>query len=666
MADRPAKAEASFSAHIIASEITQGIQDDQQTVPLLAGKSAILRIYFSYAGTRVLTNWTGTIAISDPATGETQDLNSIRPVPVSLDPAMNGDLPAQRTSLSAGLTFKIPGSWTARGAIEVGHLQTFGGANSLPVGCDNCGAWSQKLTFAASPVLSVVLVGLRYTYNGTLYQPRDIDYKYAASYLRRAYPASAVDVQTRVIDWNPTPIFVGAAPTFTCSTANSLLSQLRTLDESAGGNPLAHYYGMVFDGGDTPDAALLWMRGCASVPSSPDASAIGSGPTGINQPRGWSRLPTYGDWYAAHELGHTFGRTHVGTSCNDAPADAGYPYVSPNRGEIADSQHHFIGFDIGDDDLAISPTILAGGKTFDAMTYCNPEWLSDYTYLGILARIRAEKNNLSSGSSAAVAGAPPQAVVLESGATPATAALASDGMGDTKFSYIVIGGKINFTKDAATIESIDPVSSQATFANAIANPDDFVVKGLDNGGATVVTQPATIFRDTDIPAGKDDTGLLKATIPYSASISRIVVEHQGKAVASIDAGTSGFVVSKPDATLPNFSVASKDIGLISQNAYLQQKGIGRFSREDGNIVYSWDTSSVPAGQEVAFNAQISTDGGSWRTIAVNLQKSRLVIDPSWIGKARTLKVRIIGKSGAQSSFATSDELAIYAGSDSQQ
>jgi hypothetical protein len=66
---------------------------------------------------------------------------------------------------------------------------------------------------------------------------------------------------------------------------------------------------------------------------------------------------------AAHELGHNFGRQH--SPCGGATGtDPKYPYPGAKMGSW--------GFD--------GTKLLAPDSFFDLMSYCSPEWVSDYTY----------------------------------------------------------------------------------------------------------------------------------------------------------------------------------------------------------------------------------------------------------------------------------------------
>jgi hypothetical protein len=82
---------------------------------------------------------------------------------------------------------------------------------------------------------------------------------------------------------------------------------------------------------------------------------------------------TRSGWTALHELGHTHGRAHV--PCGGVSgADPEYPY--------ADGVIGVWGFDqrVGE---FLSPT------RHDFMSYCGDEWVSDYTYAAMAARVRA-------------------------------------------------------------------------------------------------------------------------------------------------------------------------------------------------------------------------------------------------------------------------------------
>jgi hypothetical protein len=82
---------------------------------------------------------------------------------------------------------------------------------------------------------------------------------------------------------------------------------------------------------------------------------------------GWDKSGSRGD-IAAHEWGHNWGRQHAPCGGAGNP-DGNYPY---SNGEIG-----VIGYDV------VNET-LRPADAHDLMGYCSNEWISDYTYLGVM------------------------------------------------------------------------------------------------------------------------------------------------------------------------------------------------------------------------------------------------------------------------------------------
>jgi hypothetical protein len=72
----------------------------------------------------------------------------------------------------------------------------------------------------------------------------------------------------------------------------------------------------------------------------------------------------------AHELGHTYGRDHA-PSCGAGVPDRHYPYSDGTIGVFGA-------------DIFANPPVLYPPSTHDIMGYCDDNWISDYTYMGIL------------------------------------------------------------------------------------------------------------------------------------------------------------------------------------------------------------------------------------------------------------------------------------------
>lgn len=366
----PASAVDQPSVELDGIEVTQAIQDMSQSIPLVAGKATVARVYLSsYSAATVTVR--GVLSVrSSPSSPPVLVASAGSAV---LDPAQAGNWAAARDDVLRSLNFPLPYAQTAEGQLTVSLdsvTDAVTGA-ALTVGHER----RPTVRFVASPALVVRVLGMRYQQGSPPvdFIPSSLDFDLLESWLARAYPVGQVVSSRVVIDATPT------VP-FTCRDINAQLAAIRALDMSAGADPRTHYYGMVSDGG-------FFMRGCAAgIPATADPSTVASGPTGPGA-WGWDFDGSYGDWYGGHELGHTFGRLHPGF-CGETKDDLkGYPF--PN-GQLADADGSFVGFDVGDPVLGLPMTALPGQTWTDVMTYCASEWLSPYTYRGILDRLIIE------------------------------------------------------------------------------------------------------------------------------------------------------------------------------------------------------------------------------------------------------------------------------------
>ncbi len=150
-------------AHLLHLEVTQGIQDDKQSVPLLQNRPTYIRAYFNAAGTAPVPV-AGQLTISDPSTGEQMDVPSITSIGSKLDPRLNNALFSQRQDLQAGLVFKIPVDWLGNTTIMIKSIQiSKRDAANTKLSCDNCSQQSISLTFLATAPLKlhIILLSVR-------------------------------------------------------------------------------------------------------------------------------------------------------------------------------------------------------------------------------------------------------------------------------------------------------------------------------------------------------------------------------------------------------------------------------------------------------------------------------------------------------------------------
>jgi hypothetical protein len=114
------------------------------------------------------------------------------------------------------------------------------------------------------------------------------------------------------------------------------------------------------------------------------SGVAGVGYIGAAAATGWDKLPS-GSSVAAHEWGHNWGRQHAPCGGAGNP-DANYPYTG---GEIG-----VIGYDLAND-------MLKPADSHDLMGYCANEWISDYTYTGVM-NFRSSEPSVASSMGEAI------------------------------------------------------------------------------------------------------------------------------------------------------------------------------------------------------------------------------------------------------------------------
>ncbi|MBK5189540.1 MAG: hypothetical protein JJD97_14955, partial [Gemmatimonadaceae bacterium] len=137
------------------------------------------------------------------------------------------------------------------------------------------------------------------------------------------------------------------APALTGSNTNSawgtILSEIQALRVAEGSS--RNYYGIV---------KTSYTSGIAGI------SYIGAGASVGYDGQGEIEI-------ISHELGHAFGRLHAPCGVSGT-TDPSYPYPAGNIGAYG---------------MDVSTATLYPPSTAEVMSYCHPQWISDYTYTGV-------------------------------------------------------------------------------------------------------------------------------------------------------------------------------------------------------------------------------------------------------------------------------------------
>ncbi|MFN8594591.1 MAG: VCBS repeat-containing protein [Anaerolineae bacterium] len=342
-------------------EVNQAVQDLNNSVVLIANKRTFVRCYVN-SSSGSISAVPARLYVYRGATymGALSPANSGGSITVKSSPA--------RSQLNDAYYFDVPTGWLNSGSVtfqcQINTPQKYGDSNA------SNNSRSVTVNFSKSPAMNILMVDANYWYGGVVRHVRSIDRTRLAAWLRAAYPINTLNVWYGYMDppYDSLPDVDDLNDDLAWNQSKKVLG--------AGEDPWTRYYGQVIQVDDN-----TFMRGKAR--DIPDTVASGpTGPTGGWDPDGQS----FGDWYGGHELGHTYGRYHA-EYCG-AQDGASYPYtggrISPTTGEWTNTTLYGL-------DWSLSTPLVIPPTWTDVMTYCANEWISDFTYEGIWARMVAEK-----------------------------------------------------------------------------------------------------------------------------------------------------------------------------------------------------------------------------------------------------------------------------------
>lgn len=319
------------------------------TVPIVAGRDALVRVFAEPSA-----GYDGA-----PVTARLHLSTAAAPREVS---AVVGA--ADEAALGSTLNFEVPGSEIATDTtIRVELLQP-----PAASGGDNPGArWpasgESKLGAGSDgPAFQLVIVPVQYDADGSHRLPDTSPaklQKYKEAFLS-TYPVRDVQITLH-------PVFPYAGTVWSFGLGwGALQTAMEQLRVDEGAKPEVYYYGVFVPtstfGSYCIGTCTTGLGTIGTVDSPETHAAIGLG------------YPD-DDWVgtAIHEIGHAHGRTHA--PCGGAKGtDPDYPYDAAGSGVW--------GYDL------VKKALVSPDTGKDMMGYCDPYWISDYTYAGIYERMR--------------------------------------------------------------------------------------------------------------------------------------------------------------------------------------------------------------------------------------------------------------------------------------
>ncbi len=309
--------------------VTQSVQTLSNAVPLIKSKAALLRV-FARANQNAADVPSVRVSFYNGASlVASTTIAGSHPAPVTLD----------ESDLSSSWNYSVPGSLVQPGysivaEVDPDHLITEGdeGNNTL----------SSSETVRSTTAQNYRFVPVKQTGNGLT---GDVTVANAATYdvlAARMYPFLAPGLSVHATYTTSTNVENGSENAWT-----KILSEIDAVRVAEGTSMT--YVGVV---------RVTYTVGIVGI------GYIGT-PTAVVVDE-----PVWRDVNTAHELGHTYGREHA-PACGAGAPDPHYPYPGGTIGVFGT-------------DVVASPPVLYPPSTHDIMGYCDDNWVSDYTYLGIL------------------------------------------------------------------------------------------------------------------------------------------------------------------------------------------------------------------------------------------------------------------------------------------
>lgn len=574
-------------AHV---ELTQAIQCKDNArcadnaVPLISGKKTYARVYVKVEGTAAANTPNVTaVATAREANGT-----------VAQGKLLNGPIVAKLSPDRANDSDTLNFAFEATALDQIGALEvTINPAGTVVEDNLANNARVVPLNFQAVPDLHLVGVRIKYLKDGEWYTVAPMMPFYMTPYLRNVLPVGKVTWA-----FQAAPVEV-SMPLSTQADWSAILAMLRDMKKKDTSYPAdAHWYALL------PFSQV-------------------DGPAGLSSLNGFDamgRVPLYHENLEdaadilVHELGHNWGRLHA-PDClpaGDPWKDPNYPYLPALIGDVGwdPQQAH------GGKTTAPSPGYTVPSWTSDFMSYCQDEWVSEYTYRGILNR----RGSWPADDSAVARDAP-------AGAESA----------DEPRAYLFASGAVD--SGSATLDPFSVLTRTAGFSDQ-AGSGPYRLRVLASNSELLFERrfdlsPMVPTWLTDTLEAPDATsGWFYEIVPWSQNAARIEVwSEAGK-------------------------LAERALSPAAPTIQLTAPAPGAVWSADGTYAVQWSSGDTD-GDGLTFDVSYSKDNGStWQVIATRLRGNRLDVGADALAGSTQARVRVHASDGVRTRESTSGAFTV--------
>ncbi len=567
-------------------EITQGIQNLNNDVPLVANKATYVRVY----GTKLSGPSAFNVeAILSGTAGNGAALGALRSLNGPQNFAANNGTP-DRANTNGGWLFQLPDSWTNAGITKLTlQIDPRGTWNDPNRGNNN--ASNQPFSFTHKAPICIVTIPVRThapaasNTDPSLFRMADITRQMLPTNDVWMYhqddDVAQIEARFGIPPWKYEPY---AVPEKKDNILRSI-AQRNTFsddpDHCDDANAVTHYVGLVH--ADTNTKGNL---GYGETPGDDLYVKLIDQATLDTTPLFWQQQ-VFGT--LAHELSHNYGRQHVNCG-GPAKPDPGYPYRDATGTNCVlddgirggplfpiPAYQRYYGFDTQ------SLTPIDPGTTADYMAYRAPFWISDYTWRALFgsistnARVTAQQESTTTAQAQRELATAANIVYISGAVDPAA------NSGSLDYAWVYPSSSMSQGIRAKLQRNAAPRAAPLTTQDA----GTYTLRLRDAAGNLIDERAITLQNTSD---GDGTTQPFVLTFPApTAPVATLELVNGNAVIATLQPGSGA----------PTVSILSPAGG----------------ETIDNSMTLSWRATDPDPNDKLLFSVQYSPDNGQhWRAL----------------------------------------------------